>query len=626
MNAEQRKEVSDLWVTWILRTADVARKAGNETRALAILDQGARLFPNNADLQRGFAGNLLLEGNTKRALNVYSNWGLSGAKPDDYAGAIGSALAEHNFQYADTWLDRALSQWPDDSKLLTLAGDRAQSRHDLKKAELFWKEALAQKQMQPSTVNTPAEDPRPGSLRNLLVGPDGLLTSLQPASDLHSPASDDNSTEVHLSSFQPGGPSPEESASASAFTGDPATPPATPGSSFLTKSVLATPAITNSLEDKIASVESRNTPYLSSRMSVWGRGGQSGFSRLIIQQAQFEASTTLANQLRASLLLEPTYLSGGTADGSGTALFGRQTTPAGFGPQNNSGVAAEAQLSSQSFGLRVGTSPEGFLTHNWIGGFRLEPKNGPITFLLERDSVKDTMLSYSGGRDPQTGQIWGGVMANSASLQGHWGDDKSGVYVSGGYQALNGRNVARNTAENGNIGAWWKVATYPTGDLTVGMNFSAMHYAHNLRYFTFGQGGYFSPQQYMLFNIPVRWTGSYGHRLQYTIGASLGSQHFTEDSSAYYPNDAILQALQKNPRYPAYGNTGANFGFDARLSYQMAPHWMLGAFATANNARDYTAAAAGLFVKYTFEERPMSIESAVPSIPDWRGQQPFMTF
>ncbi len=217
-------------------------------------------------------------------------------------------------------------------------------------------------------------------------------------------------------------------------------------------------------------------------------------------------------------------------------------------------------------------------------------------------------------------------MANSASLQGHWGDDKSGVYVSGGYQALNGRNVARNTAENGNIGAWWKVATYPTGDLTVGMNFSAMHYAHNLRYFTFGQGGYFSPQQYMLFNIPVRWTGSYGHRLQYTIGASLGSQHFTEDSSAYYPNDAILQALQKNPRYPAYGNTGANFGFDARLSYQMAPHWMLGAFATANNARDYTAAAAGLFVKYTFEERPMSIESAVPSIPDWRGQQPFMTF
>lgn len=28
-------------------------------------------------------------------------------------------------------------------------------------------------------------------------------------------------------------------------------------------------------------------------------------------------------------------------------------------------------------------------------------------------------------------------------------------------------------------------------------------------------------------------------------------------------------------------------------------------------------------VKYTFEERPMSFENVLPSIPDWRGQQPF---
>jgi hypothetical protein len=325
------------------------------------------------------------------------------------------------------------------------------------------------------------------------------------------------------------------------------------------------------------------------------------------------------------LLLKPTFLSGGTADGTGTSLFGRQTKVGSFGPQSASGIAPEAQLSSDSFGLRMGTTPQGFLVNNWVGGLRIQPKAGPITLILERDSVKDTMLAFSGAKDPQSGQTWGGVMASSAGLQGHWGDDNSGFYASAAYQALDGRNVAKNTGINGGFGTWWKVAVLPTGSLTVGMNFSAMHYDRNLRYFTFGQGGYFSPQQYFLFNVPVRWAGNYGSRLQYTVGGSLGLQHFAEDASDYYPTDAALQA-KMGSRYEALTNTGANFSFDGRLNYQLAPHWLLGAFATASNARNYTAASAGLFVKYTFEERPLSFQNALPSTPDWRGQQPFALF
>jgi cellulose synthase operon protein C len=185
--------------------------------------------------------------------------------------------------------------------------------------------------------------------------------------------------------------------------------------------------------------------------------------------------------------------------------------------------------------------------------------------------------------------------------------------------------AARNTGVTGGFGTWWKLAVSPAGDLTLGTNFSAMHYDRNLRYFTFGQGGYFSPQQYFLFNVPVRWTGTYGHRLQYAVGGSLGLQHFVEDGSDYYPTDAALQAKTRE-RYQALTSTGANFSFDARLNYQMAPHWILGAFASANNARNYTASSAGLFVKYTFEERPMNFENALPSVPDWRGQQPFLIY
>lgn len=620
LSADARKQVSDLWSTWILRSAEASRKSGDTARALALLEQGAKTYPTNAKLQSAFAGNLLAAGQTKRAFNVYANWGLTEAQPDDYAGAIGAALTVQERHAAEAWVTNALTQWPADAKLLSLAGDLYQAKGDLKHARAYWKEALARKQTQPSAISPDlgnAEVAGIGSgLRTLLVGNEAPARGFAPANGFRSERGlpgdradlSESPVGVHLSSYEPA--VAENSAAA------------LPG---LRPSLLLTEAkpkmsLQDSLQDKLAAVESRNTPYISSKMSIWGRGGQAGFSRLLIQQEEFEASTTISNTLRASLLLKPTYLSGGTANGSGDALFGQQTKPAGFGPQSQSGIAGELQLASQSVGVRVGSTPYGFLTNSWIGGVRVQPWNGPITLLLERDNVKDTMLSYSGARDPKSGQIWGGVMSNSATIQGHWGDANSGIYASGGYQVVNGRNVVSNTGFNGNFGTWWKIATLPEGSLTVGMNFSAMHYEKNLRYFTYGQGGYFSPQQYFLFNVPIRWAGTHD-RMQYAIGGSIGLQHFSEDESDFYPENAFLQSSQ-NSRYPALTSTGANFSFDGRLAYQLAPHWLLGAFATASNARNYTATSAGLFVKYTFEERPMSFVNEGTSIPNWRGQDP----
>ena len=633
MSPENRKQLSDLWSTWILRAADAAHTAGDDARAVALLEEGVRANRGNPDLQRALAGRLLASGNSKRALNVYSNWGLAGAQPDDYAGAIGAALSEHNVQYAGAWVDDAMRKWPNNPKILTLAGELAQARGDLKHARLFWKEAVAQKKVQGE--QTVAEAPSSNSLKSLLVGGNAPAPAFEPTAP---PATRENASaffgeapvEVHLSRYDS---RPLGNAFVPASDPAPMRPPAPEafstvassriftGANPMVNSVVSRPAA-DSVEDKLASIESRNTPYLSSRMSVWGRGGQSGFNRLIVEQAEFEASTTIADTLRASLIARPTYLSGGTPNGSGEALFGTQAKPAGFGPQSASGLGAEAQLSTNSVGLRIGATPYGFLTNSWVGGFRLQPFSGPITLLIERDNVRDTMLSYAGVRDPVSNQIMGGVMSNSASLQAHWGNATSGIYASGGYQSLRGRNVARNSGFNGNAGAWWKVSSVKEGDLTMGMNFSGMGYDRNLRYFTSGQGGYFSPQQYFLFNVPVRWTGTHD-RLQYTLGGSLGLQHFTEDASDFYPTNPALQAVSLK-QYPAMVSTGANFGFDSRVAYQLAPHWMLGAFVTASNARNYTAASGGLFMKYTFEERPMSfVETAAPSIPDWRGQQSF---
>ena len=78
-----------------------------------------------------------------------------------------------------------------------------------------------------------------------------------------------------------------------------------------------------------------------------------------------------------------------------------------------------------------------------------------------------------------------------------------------------------------------------------------MHYGQNLRYFTYGQGGYFSPEAYLLAGVPISWIGHYGPNFHYSVNGSIGGQAFQEESAAYFPLDTALEAASSNSKYPA---------------------------------------------------------------------------
>ena len=62
-----------------------------------------------------------------------------------------------------------------------------------------------------------------------------------------------------------------------------------------------------------------------------------------------------------------------------------------------------------------------------------------------------------------------------------------------------------------------------------------MHYANNQYAFTHGMGGYFSPQDYFLANVPFSWAGHYETNWHYNIMGALGVQAFQEDSTPLWP-------------------------------------------------------------------------------------------
>ena len=140
-----------------------------------------------------------------------------------------------------------------------------------------------------------------------------------------------------------------------------------------------------------------------------------------------------------------------------------------------------------------------------------------------------------------------------------------------------------------------------------------MHYNKNLSYFTYGQGGYFSPQQYVILNLPVEYTGRNG-LFTYDVKGSIGVQHYRQDASNYFPTE--LQASRPAARepdcaapydsgavYPGQSKTGVSYSFSAAGEYQLAPQLAVGATASLGNAYQYREWLAAVYVRYSFTKQ-----------------------
>jgi hypothetical protein len=269
-----------------------------------------------------------------------------------------------------------------------------------------------------------------------------------------------------------------------------------------------------------------------------------------------------------------------------------------------------------------------------------------------RDPIKDSQLSYAGLRDPQytsegsEGPIWGGVVANSGNIQIARGGAEAGIYMGAGGQYITGYNVENNFRFDASGGAYWRLKTVPEyGNLSIGTNFFAMRYSHNEDAFTWGMGGYFSPQAYFLANIPFTWTGHYLTRWHYNIVGSLGVQAFSEDTTPLYPNINSSVSFEKGlentisyapngssgPIYgdlslPARTSVGPNYDIRVQSAYQINSHWFAGGFLSANNSRNFASVSAGFYVRFLFREQPSTVAGPTglfPVFPPNDGLRPF---
>ena len=386
------------------------------------------------------------------------------------------------------------------------------------------------------------------------------------------------------------------------------------------------------IEQQLAVLQGASSSWMGGTSTLDYRSGQPGYDRLAMYSAQVEASGTLGPGVRTTFIVKPVLLDAGQATGTDTIQQG--TLPLTSTPyvQSAAGVAGEFQLQAANFGARIGSTPRGFLVQNYTGGVSIHPVSAHFTLDFSRDPILDTQLSFAGLRDQGSvtptfiGNTWGGVIANSAEVQIHSGDALSGWYIQGGGQYLTGLHVANNERIDGDGGAYWTAWHSPQyGTLVAGTNFFGMHYERNLRYFTYGQGGYFSPGAYLLAAVPLTFNGHYGAKFHYRVMGSLGMQAFQEDSAPYFPLDPVYQASQKNPMYPERTSVGGNYDLETEGSYSIADHWYVGAYANFNNSRDYASDKVGFFVRFLSRSQPMNEEIGPTGLFPIQGMRPLQT-
>ncbi|MFZ4709604.1 MAG: cellulose synthase subunit BcsC-related outer membrane protein, partial [Zwartia sp.] len=300
-------------------------------------------------------------------------------------------------------------------------------------------------------------------------------------------------------------------------------------------------------------------------------------------------------------------------------LAGRAGTP---DDQMARGVGWALAYKTRGLVADIGVTPVGFQFSNLTGGLKFDGTLDSADTLyysvnVSSRPVVDSVLSFAGTRDSVTGQAWGGVMSTGVRVQLSKDLGAYGVSGSVGLFSLTGHDVASNTRADANLGVYRNLIKTKDETLTLGVNAASMFYDKNLSNYTFGQGGYFSPQQYYALTLPLNWSQRKGD-FSYKLSGSVGLQTFSQNASDYFPNNGDLQAAANAvmaralatggggsgvASFPATNSTGMVYNLTAAGEYQLNRYAFLGGLVQLDNASNYQQWGAGLYLRFSFYPR-----------------------
>jgi len=362
-------------------------------------------------------------------------------------------------------------------------------------------------------------------------------------------------------------------------------------------------------------VEDRLQSSVTGGLLVWHQPGSPGMSQ--IDAATVPSSWVLAQRDGARFMAraDAVWLDAGSWSAAAEPLLGTVELAAPGAPLRSTrtsqeGLSPALGFQTDSLALDVGATPLGFLLPNVVGGIEWTPTwhSVDLRLGLARRAVTSSELSYAGLRDPVTGTSWGGVVQTGPYAG--FGVYRESYDVSGSvrFSEITGTRVPDNQLAAARLSASWKFLSHPDMRADAGVTINYWNYERNLSNYTFGSGGYYSPQSYVSLSAPVELTGEHSgwsYRLRGAVSYTVSQV----STIAFYPDDAALEVEAArsplpvgytSPYFPGYHSSGFGFSAHAAAERQLSQGLVFGVVADIDRTDYYHPSSIGIYFRHAF--------------------------
>ena len=372
-------------------------------------------------------------------------------------------------------------------------------------------------------------------------------------------------------------------------------------------------------EQEMESLATLRSAQIEAGLDIQSKTASSGTSTYNATEIPLRARFPIGYEAHGSVQVDLVNIDAGTLPSAynDSALFG-QIQAYGFPtqpiPQKASGTSIGFGYEQESVRADIGVVGIGFPVSNVVGGLRKGGDVGRLSYslTLSRRPHTGSLLSYAGAKDPATNTTWGGVTNTGLTLYMSTTLKDFNVSTMASYGLLRGKNVLNN--DRLYLRAALDQDVYSTDDmiLNIGLNANYTRHSENQAYYTYGHGGYYSPQSSLSFSLPIELIGR-EDLLSYQIRLNLSYSRSNEDAAVFYPTDPGLQALAAAaaagglfPRgYPQAiysGGTGGGYGYGLRAAteYRLTPNFALGGRFNMERSAYYAPNSLLFYLRYMF--------------------------
>jgi tetratricopeptide (TPR) repeat protein len=370
---------------------------------------------------------------------------------------------------------------------------------------------------------------------------------------------------------------------------------------------------------RLAELLDAQTTWIAAGVDQRSRSGSNGTSDYSATETVLEWKRPQTRDGRWTLHADIVSIDAGALDLSqsasafGSALLCDAACNSGIVKQHARGLALNAALEHDNTRYDIGTTPLGFPVQSLVGGILHKGDLGPFSYSIDvsRRPLTGSLLSYAGTRDPRTGLTWGGVRATGVRFGLSLDDGGTfGGWSSLGLHKLTGVNVLTNDRLQLMAGGIFRIINEDDRLLQVGLTGMLWRMSENAGEYTFGHGGYYSPERFTSLSLPVTFGQRYA-RLSYAVRASVSASRSQTKDAPYFPTDQAMQdeALRRagitniTPIYSGGPGHGTGRSLSLAAEYQIDPRLFFGARLELDRSPDYSPNRFAIYLRYALDRQ-----------------------